>query len=136
MPPSPWNDPAHYYYQTLSSSVTATAFPIVHCRHQKPPAATAVKRHLCRCRPLPSCLHLSLLPPSPSSIAAFKHRCPPLPPAATDIKCHLCHRRPSLLSIAASIKCLQMPPPHFNLSAHRRRWWLQWWLRVLAGGSV
>ncbi len=35
------------------------------------------------------------------------------------------HRCPLPSFIAASIKCLQMPPPHLNVSAHCRWWRLQ-----------
>jgi hypothetical protein len=115
----------HHYCQIPFSSVTATAFSIVHRHRQTPPAAAAIKRQLHHHHSLPSCLHLSPPPPSPSSIATVKHCRPPLPAVAAAIKCHLCRCRPLPSSIASPIKCLQMPPPLLNNSAHCRRWQLQ-----------
>jgi hypothetical protein len=90
------NAPTHHYHQTLSLSVTTTAFHIIHCRHQTLPAATAIKCHLCRRRPLLSCLHLSLPPPSPLSITTLKisaRHCHPLPQPSNAIfaAAALCH---------------------------------------------
>ena len=119
MPPPPWNAPAYHYDQTPPSSDTAAAFPIVHCCCQILLAAAAIKCHLYCRRSSPSCLHLSLPLPSLLSITVIKHCHPPLPPTAAAVKCHLCHC-PLPSSIATSIECLQMPPPHLNVSTHCR----------------
>ncbi len=103
MPPPPWNAPAHHYRQTSSSSVTATALPVVRCHCQTLPGATAIKRNLCHHSPLPSCLHLSPPPPfllSTSAVRTAAHHCHPLPQlsnaifSATAALCHLPSPRP------------------------------------------
>ncbi len=134
--------PRHLFQRPLNNITTMecpcpslplnTVF-ICHCcclpLHPLPPSNTARcrSRQMPSLTPPPSCLHLSLPPPSLSFILAIKHHHPPLPPATAAIKHHLCchHRRSLPSSIAVSIKCLQMPPPHLNISAHRRRQRLQ-----------